>query len=324
MSNQFSLWGGETGADLHQQIEQQGYALLEHGVSNDAIDEMVVAYANFTDNFPDPEPATMDAMISNMRNLDKLHRQTDTQKQWHKYRTNVPNFAKPNGYTNRSLQAAVLNKSRGLDITEDPKEYFHYSPGMRERLADVHNRYGWGPIPPEVEKLLGRMHMVHYMAKQVMINLYSSISDLNPGLIRCITPEDLDISPLRALFYHKGQGEVLAGGHYDRGVGTLQVAESHLGLRTRDPATGEMTLLERDPEHGVVFPSIKWNHASPESSLKPLWHDVINVEEACKDRYLHGNNIARWAIIFFTNSAHIGEHQIKAETHTVHLNQQTA
>jgi hypothetical protein len=322
--HQFSLWGGETGADLQLQIEQQGYALLEHNIPSDAIDDMVAAYAEFTDNHPDPETATMDAMISNTKDLDKLHFTVDQQKEWHKYRTNVPFFAKPNGYTNRSFQAQVLSKHRNLDIKEDPKEYFHYAPGMREKLTDRHERFGWGPMPPEVERLLGRMHVIHYMAKQAISKFYASLEGMNPGLAQFVTPKDLDISPVRGLFYHKGQGEILAGGHHDRGLGTLQIAESHLGLRVRDPQTNAMIEINRDPQYGVAFPAVKWKQALPDTTLRSLWHDVINIEQECPDRHLHGRNIARWAIIFFTNSKRVGEHQVKANTHTETLNEQVA
>lgn len=74
---QLSLLGNVTGADVQLAIERQGYALLEHGISADAIDAMVAAYADFTDNHPNPDATTMDRMIINPRQLDELDYEAD-------------------------------------------------------------------------------------------------------------------------------------------------------------------------------------------------------------------------------------------------------
>lgn len=118
--SQLSMWGDETGADLVSSIEQRGYALVEHGVSATRIDELIGAYATFTDTHPDPDLETMNRMIVNPKNLDRLDFSKDTQTIWHKYRSNTPAYAKPNGYTNRSLQADALTL-RDMVISEDPK-----------------------------------------------------------------------------------------------------------------------------------------------------------------------------------------------------------
>lgn len=313
---QLSLWGGTTGADYQTELEQKGFVLLDQKIPAEVIDAYISAYADFTDNLPDPEPATMNAMIKNVKNLDRLDYSKDKQKEWHKYRTNTPHFAKPNGYTNRSFQVAVLENMRGTEQGDDPKEYFHYTPGMREEVAKRHQQYGWGATPPELERLMSRAHSLHYFAKTAMTGFYATLQESHPDLARFVRPQDLDISPLRGLFYHHGQGDELAGGHHDRGLGTLQIAESHLGLRVRNPATDEMDLVERDPEYGIAFPALKWRSAFPDSNLRSLWHDVINVPTACKDRVLHGQNVARWSIILFTNSQEIGDQNVKNLTHT--------
>ncbi len=105
---QLSLWGGETGGDLHLEIERAGFAVVEHGIPPEAIDDLQAAHATFHDNFPDPEPATLNAMMVDLKDLDKLNFTKDIQTEWHKYRTNTPQFAKPDGYTNRFNQAEAL------------------------------------------------------------------------------------------------------------------------------------------------------------------------------------------------------------------------
>ncbi|HTE57428.1 MAG TPA: hypothetical protein VK694_01700 [Verrucomicrobiae bacterium] len=306
-SAQYTLWGGESGADLHAETLSQGYALVPHHVPPEAIDAYAEAYGIFTDQLPDPEPEAMNAMVLDPKNLDRLDPRADKAAQWHKYRSNVPHPGKPNGYTNRTIQVDALSKVRGLDIADDPKEFFHYSPGMRDALEARHAEFGWGPMPPELLVLLMRAQTLHYAAKQAITGFYRALELTHPHLSDFTAPADLDHSPVRGVFYHKGQGDVLADGHYDRGLGTLQLAESHLGLRTRDPQTGEMIMVERDPRMGIAFPSLKWRQASPDSELQPLWHDVINVDTACEGRELHGGNIARWAIIFFTNSRDLAD-----------------
>lgn len=313
---QLSLWGNLTGADYQVELEKNGYALLDHKIPAEVIDDFVANYALFTDNHPDPEPTTMDAMIKDPKNLDKLNYSSDKQKQWHKYRSNIPHFAKPNGYTNRSFQISVLKSERGIEKADDPKEFFHYTPGMREQLVGRHERYNWGAIPPELTLLLNKAHSLHYFAKTAMRGFYQALEITHPELARFARPEDLDISPIRGLFYHKGQGDVLAEGHHDRGLGTLQIAESHLGLRVRNPQTGEMDIVRRDPNFGIAFPALKWRQAFPCTKLTSLWHDVINIPTAYEGHELHGQNVARWSIIFFTNSQEVGDQTVKEATHT--------
>ncbi len=325
------------GEVLYEDIKERGYALVEHAIKPEHIDELIAAYADFTDNYPDPDPETMNAMITDPKKLDVLDYSKDTQTEWHKYRTHIPHFAKPNGYTNRSYQTQVLRDLRGLEIEDDPKEYFHYTPSifnpshgdrevwpLRVVLQEHHKYYAWGPIPKEVITLNNHMQRVHHAGKLALTRLFGSLEETQPDITRFIRPLDLDISPVRLLFYHLGQGEQLAEGHHDRGFSTLQIAESHQGLRVRNPGTGEMDAITRDPSMGVAFPALKWKVAAPDSGLKSLWHDVMNIDTPNRDRHLHGRNVSRWALIFFTNSIELSESSIKARTHTEQNEEQVA
>lgn len=328
MSSQLTLWGHETGADIQTEIEKRGFTVIEHGMSPEAIDELVTAHAAFTDNHPEPEAATMNSMITNTANLDELNFAADTQTDWHKYRTNIPAFAKPNGHTNRFLQADALRQFGRLqphvngnvteEAKEDPKEFFHYMPGYRDQVDKLHQAAGWGPVPLEVKELAMRMHTVHYLAKQALTSVFAKLEEIYPTLGQFITPADLDISPLRSLRYHTGQGAVLGDGHHDRGIFTMQVADSHRGLRVRDPASHKMTLVDTPPNVSPIFPAEGWRRAYPDSGMRSLWHDIINDPTACEDRTLHGNNLARYAIIFFVNSRKLGDKANKRAMHTEH------
>jgi len=110
-------------AMLQHDIQQRGYAVFEHGIPNGMIDDVIEAYFSFTLAHPDPEPATMNAMLpTNMPentikfNLDDLSYANDAQTDWHKYRTNTPSFGKPNGYANRSFQVEVIRDLRDVQL----------------------------------------------------------------------------------------------------------------------------------------------------------------------------------------------------------------
>lgn len=129
-TDQLSLWGGETGGDLHLEVERAGFAVIEHGIPSELIDDLQSAHAFFHDNLPDPEPDTLNDMMVDLKDLDRLDFTKDTQNEWHKYRTNTPQFAKPDGYTNRFNQAEALQLAgrKVLNIKTGLLETIHVRP----------------------------------------------------------------------------------------------------------------------------------------------------------------------------------------------------
>lgn len=302
---------------LHQDLLSNGYAVIEHSIPLYVIDEFVAAHAEFTDNLPNPDTETMARMIIDTGNLDTLNFSQDTQKQWHKYRTNYPRFDKPGGHTDRSFQATVL-RELGHDQADDPKEYYHVHIDGLDRIREQHERYNWGPVPPEVEKLQKQGALLHGLARIAVEKTLTLVEEKHPGLSRLITRADLQNSPMRSLRYHPGQTEVLAEGHYDKGSTTLQLADSHPGLRIRNLATGQMELVHTKAHESPFFVSGMWRHenAFPDSDLSPGWHDVIDTDTGLlTGRTLPGSNIARWAIIFFVSCKNIGVVTDKKSTH---------
>jgi hypothetical protein len=268
----------------------------------------------------------MNRMIADPDKLDELDYAANPTEPWNKYHTNYPQFAKPGGYTNRSLQTAALraydrkvtDKKTGalLPPEDDPKEYYHFHPNSTAAMNHMREQYGLAPLPPEVHTLHMRFAQVHTLGAAAVRNAYMRLEESHPELVpKHFGPADVQSSPVRLLFYHPDQGDVLAGGHYDKAQATIQIAESHLGLWIRDPKNG---LITRAPEKGVFFLGKAWHNdnAYPDSELKPGWHGVVNKPELAEGRVMHGRNVARWSIIFFANSIAAGTILDKSLTHT--------
>lgn len=311
------------GCILREEMAQNGYALLDSPIGVDVVEALISAYADFTDNLPDPEIETMDRMISDATDLDALDYSQDKQPIWHKYRTNHPQYAKPGGYANRSLQIATL-RSSGRDtqpdgqlIEDDPKEYFHFHTDGLVKMQSLHSELDWGSIPPEVITLQSRFATIHRLALESVIKVMRLLEEDHQDLLKIYgQPRDLYGSPIRLIFYHKDQGPVLAGGHFDKSSLTQQIAESHVGLRVRNPHTKEMEYVRRSPNKSVLFPGVLLPKMFPDTELTPAWHDVTNNDELNEGRNIvRGRNCARWALIWFSNVQGL-EVPRKQDTHT--------
>ncbi len=319
------------GAWLLQEIGERGYAELRHGIPDEQIEEVVNRYADFTLNHPDPQPETMDAMLPSFptpkdssnaklydkdgfflwdewmsKQLDELERSKDVQKEWHKYRTNVNGVGKPDGYTNRSFQEQALKLSRGLIIPpEDPKEYFHFSMRHHVGMVQNHRDYGWGSIPPEVIELGRAFRPIHQKAAQLIIKVAALIEETHPGIRDFFDAPSLATSPVRLLFYHPSESNQLGAGHYDKGALTIQIAESHEGLRVAPNDKAQLMPIVRAEDMAVVFPGYSLRETVGENTpFQPGWHDIIRIDRLNQGRSVPPKAIevcARYALIFFAN-----------------------
>ncbi len=350
LDRQQSLEGMQLLADL----QARGYAEFDHGIPDEEVELVIERYADFTLNYPDPEPATMDAMLPQKptsqdlvnpkyseevedeagekiktgifspgtwmsKKLDELDRTADTQAGWHKYRTNIPQVGKPDGYTNRSFQERALKQARGLAVipSEDPKEFYHFTPCHYATMARTHVELGWGSIPQEVGLLNGAFAGIHQKAAALMLRVCSIIEETHPEITRFITPESLLTSPIRLLFYHPTDNEQLGAGHYDKSGSTLQLAESHEGLRVGLGKDSPLKEIVRPPNQAVYFPGKQFAEAFPDTPFQPGWHDIVSI-----DRYNEGRTIpskaievcARYALILFANPVDFVQPD-KSETH---------
>jgi hypothetical protein len=296
---------------LETEIEQRGYSEFRHNIPDEQIENLVERYADFTLNLPDPEFSTMDAMLPTENlgiqwRLDELDRSRDDQEEWHKYRTNTVGIGKPDGYTNRSFQERALRYSRGLSLPpEDPKEFYHFTPRHWAKMSNNHAEYSWGHRPSEVQGLEEAFRPIHQSASKLILKVAGIIEDVHPEIRRFFSTESLANSPVRLLFYHPSQNLHLGAGHYDKASLTIQIAESHEGLRVASDKDAELLPVVRPNDIAVVFPGDGLaRRFGPETPFRPGWHDIAKI-----DRLNSGRSVppkaaevcARWALIFFAN-----------------------
>lgn len=307
---------------LEQDIAERGYAEVQHGIPNEWVEELVERYADFTLTHPNPDFATMNAMLPQgsdadiiSKQLDMLDYSKDTQQDWHKYRTNVVGIGKPDGYTNRSLQVETLAAMRGIALPEeDPKEFYHHTPKHYGTMARQHKNLGWGPIPSEVAKLDTVFSRIHHKTSELIMTICAQIEETHPEINEIVTKDALLGSPLRLLFYHPSAQKQLACAHFDKSVLTVQIGESHQGLRVATHTDQALAPVVRDSNLGIVFashtlsaePSEKDPRGGhfPQSPLRPAWHDVIADSTANVGRSVPlraAEVCARWSLIFFVN-----------------------
>lgn len=320
------------GARLLREVGERGYAEFRHEIPDDQIDHLINTYANFTLSHPDPRPETMDAMLpaepsaddENNRKfydhntqrflhgewmskqLDELDHSKDKQTEWHKYRTNVYGVGKPDGYTNRSFQERALKQARGLIIpAEDPKEFFHFSMRHYTGMVQNHRQYGWGTIPPEAAKLEEAFKPIHQKASQLIVRVAGLIEETHPEIGNFFDRASLATSPVRLLFYHPSNSEQLGAGHYDKSALTIQIAESHEGLRVAPNSDTPLQPVIRESDQAVVFPARSLREIFGEDTpFQPGWHDIIKAERLNQGRNVPPKALevcARWALIFFAN-----------------------
>lgn len=301
------------GDRLLDDIRERGYAEFAHGISPGQIADVVGTYADFTLAHPDPEPETMLAMLpldspNLYKELDELAREKDTQKGWHKYRTNATGVGKPNGYTNRAYQEGVLTDA-GIHIpTEDPKEFYHYTPRHYTDMVNNHAEFGWGAMPNDLQRLERVFRPVHAKATSLLLRVLSLVEETHPDVRQFFDSASLLTSPVRLLLYHPGAPtDCLGTGHYDKSSMTIQIAESHKGLRVATGEEDEMRVVSRSSDQAVVFPGRNFReHFGKDTPFQPAWHDVILTDELNDGREVPltaAAVCARWALIFFANGA---------------------
>ncbi len=173
------------GFETFERLKNDAYLLVDHGISEEEIEDGMTAYANFSENLPDPSLEVINQMMPGIdeytigsKQLDDYDYSKDTQKFWHKYRTSFPEWEKPGGYSNRSLQTRALihagrkildeKTSTLITPTEDPKEFYQFHPNTisLEAMRKMHEEFEWGHIPTEVTVLHGKLAVIHAKARE--------------------------------------------------------------------------------------------------------------------------------------------------------------
>lgn len=116
-----------------------------------------------------------------------------------------------------------------------------------------HREYNWGSIPPEVTTLEQAFAPIHQKASRLIIRVAEIIEETHPGIRDFFDTRSLAGSPIRLLFYHPSDSEQLGAAHYDKSSLTIQIAESHEGLRVAPNKASELQFVIRDGSKAVVF-----------------------------------------------------------------------
>lgn len=193
----------------------------------------------------------------------------------------------------------------------DNKDIFHF--GAQTRQV-VEARIS-GTLPHDMKEFLDAAEEIFWAGERSKKRALEELDWLNTGLIGIMSPEIGTINDLlRFIAYYPNEGR-LAKGHFDRGVCTLAIGESHEGLRIAkgqngmalDCSQGYMDKLETSLEpvkhvegEAKFFLGAGWNRLPNEYKFGnhdlPLgYHDVVESDQQVD------NNIMRWAIVQFCN-----------------------
>ena len=196
---------------------------------------------------------------------------------------------------------------------EDEKHLFHMAHG----LMDKFNVFERTNLPMESRAFLEAADEIYHSVTASTKEFYRGLeAEEFPGLVGIHFPRNGVVrNKLRFLAYRGAKDGLLARGHYDKGTGTVAVAESHSGLRL---GLGEhdLTLLDRDQYDPVFFHGYGWHQLAEmmdvETYRKAAWHDVVDTGESFDE----DDGVLRWALIYFVDPAKVYLHSTKEQTHT--------
>ena len=118
---------------------------------------------------------------------------------------------------------------------------------------------------------------------------------------------------LRFLAYEPNDSDTLATAHYDKGTGTVAVAESHGGLRI-GAGQNDLTQIDRSQFEPIFFAGFGWHQIAEIldviPSRKAAWHDVVDTGQRVNQQ------IARWAVVLFIDPAHLYLNSTYEQVHT--------
>ena len=173
----------------------------------------------------------------------------------------------------------------------DEKEYFHYNRYAEVEFAKLAEETG-----PKASEFFKCARYIYGSAEFIIGRVIKAFDAEFPGMYEKFFP--LNAFPhfyLRFLKYNvMGEGNFLAGAHYDQGACTLALAESAPGLRI---GRNEATLKDVEHKDGTVIfmPGLQF-HLFTSEEFTPAWHDVVQ-----KSEHTLNKEVARWAIVFFAD-----------------------
>jgi hypothetical protein len=197
----------------------------------------------------------------------------------------------------------------------DNKDIFHFGAQTRQ-VVESRLR---GNVPQAMSEFLAAAEHIYWAALRSKNRALEDLYHWQMGITDIMSPELSHLNDvLRFIAYYPNPGN-LAKGHFDRGVSTLAIGESHAGLRLAAGQNGaefdcseqymhklELSLkpVNHEFHEAKFFLGAGWNRLPHQYRLGntelPLgYHDVIANEESVDDV------VKRWEIVMFSNP-HIG------------------
>lgn len=193
----------------------------------------------------------------------------------------------------------------------DNKDIFHFGAQTRQIIEARIS----GKLPTEMKEFLDIAEEIFWAGQRSKKQAVDELDWFDTGLTKVMNPEVGTINDvLRFIAYHQNEGD-LAKGHFDRGVFTLAIGESHEGLQIAKGQNGlvldcnteymddlEESLQPVTHEEGQAkfMLGAGWNRLPKEyrqgnHDLSLGWHSVVNSDKTVSEK------IMRWAIVMFCN-----------------------
>ena len=196
---------------------------------------------------------------------------------------------------------------KGSAEGDDQKWLFHMSQDLAGRFDSRARKH----MPGEARSFLDMSEEIFHSVMGSSQLLYQELEDEFPALVGMHFPADgTRRQHLRFLMYKGGEHQALARGHYDKGTGTIAIAESRDGLRL-GYGEDDLTSLDRGQFDPVFFRGFGWHQLAEmldvDTQHKAAWHDVQNTKPGPE---------MRWALVYFIDPAKIYLDSTKEQTHT--------
>ena len=180
------------------------------------------------------------------------------------------------------------NDKRGIE-GKDSKEFFHWSPQLLVHPA-YHTLNETSTYAHDFFECASR---IYAQGEAVAKKLYA---DQFPDLVpHCFVEGRLPNAVLRFLCYSPQKNDAFsAQPHYDKGYGTLALAESTPGLRIGCCDKHPLTEVVHSEGTALFMPADLMFEDSKQTII-PAWHDVVT------DSRVHpiSARCGRWALVFF-------------------------
>lgn len=210
----------ETEAEVREQLHEQGYANIAIGVGNDSTKELF-------DTFKDFVALTEEQGGDKLKELVKYTARSKSEILGNEaYFTDLRIPGKHN-----------QNESSSRAPGDDHKYIFHFGPQTFARALDKRRRNG---LPEELNTLLAQCSEFYYEGRKT-----AQLGAAALGIEKVLFGHDptREVHHLRLIDYVASESKEHAKGHFDRGVVTLAINESHSGLRGIGADNGSLAPL---------------------------------------------------------------------------------